>query len=160
MRRQSLSGDHRQVGPARTDRRSAWHALLARFGKELPARWRYPVGCLFAATLLATTGCSTVYERQLRFSDGWREGDVLEVGSASTIKSPQFSDCREATISPQAAANGKFVLVAFRYMSRIERRVVPLPIESNFATGEMVYVNVADCSLPLMPRFRGWRVSR
>jgi len=155
-----FSGDHRHVGPARPNRRPPWHALTARSRTKLPAGWRYPVGGLLAATLLVTASCSTVYERQLRFSDGWREGDVLEVGPSSTIKSPQFSDCREAPLSPQAAANDKFVLVAFQYMSRIEGRVVPLPVESSFTTGEMVYVNVADCSLPLMPRFRGWRVSR
>lgn len=111
------------------------------------------------AILLATAGCSTVYDDRYDFKDGWREGEVLEIGSASAIRSPQFSDCR-AEAKPEQIAKGKFVLVAFNHMRHVQRRVAPVPTGSDLKRGEMVYVNVNDCDAPLALRMRGTPVTR
>lgn len=122
-------------------------------------RSRYPARGLLAVMALVTAGCSTVYEGRYDFNDGWREGEVLEIAPASAIKSPQFSDCRESS-SPEQLATYKFALVAFNHLGRIQRQVAPLADASGLKLGELVYINITNCSAQIMPRSRGWRISR
>ena len=108
-----------------------------------------------AAVLLAsmvTAGCSTIYADKYNFADGWREGEIESTGSAASIATPQFSDCR-LTLPQDQVRNGQFALVKFKYLGRNQRRGVPLAGDAPaFRSGERVYLNVRNCALSLVKR--------
>lgn len=78
---------------------------------------------------------------------GWREAEVLQIGTASEINKPQFSECRDK-VSSQQLASGKFALVSYSHMTRKRRRVVPMQPGASFQPGDAAYMNVASCSVP------------
>ena len=108
-----------------------------------------------AAVLLAsivTAGCSTVYAGKYSFADGWREGEIESTGTAASIATPQFSDCRQS-LAQDKVSNSQFALVRFKYLGRNQRRVVPLAADAPaFQSGELVYLNVRNCAVALAKR--------
>ncbi len=108
---------------------------------------------VFGLTFYALSGCTTVYEGEYDFSDGWREAAVIQIGRASEIAKPQFSDCRVSE-PPQYIEADKFVVVSYKHLSRPRKRVVAFGPSDGVRVGDLVYVNVTDCGSPLKPRSR------
>lgn len=106
---------------------------------------------IFGFPIVTLTGCTTIYEGKYDFSDGWREAQVIQIGPAAEIATPQFSDCRKTAL-PQQLAMGKFVVLSYRHLSRPRKRVVPLRPGDSFHLQEFVYMNVTNCDEPLIPR--------
>lgn len=116
------------------------------------------IGRVLAAGLLAiaVTGCASVYEGKYDWKEGWREGTVVQIGTASELGKPQFSDCREK-LPAQQVASGQFASVSYSHMTRKRRRVTPLQAGESFRPGEEVYVNVSSCTAPLVHQAAGPR---
>ena len=108
------------------------------------------VGASLIAALSAT-GCALVYEGKYDWYDGWREAQVVQIGSAAEIKKPQFSDCREQ-MTPQQIANSQFAVLSYVRMTREQRRVVPLQTGRSVAVGDLVFMQITNCDGPLVPR--------
>lgn len=110
---------------------------------------------LAGAALLVSAvaaGCSTIYEGKYSFADGWREGEIELVGTAASLPTPQFSDCRKSMPAQQLQA-GQFAVVKFTRLGRTQRRVVPLLSDSSkLRPGALVYMDVSDCTVPLVRR--------
>lgn len=96
-------------------------------------------------------GCSTVYEGKYDFNDGWREAKVIQIGSSDEIKRPQFSDCRKALLPNQPGVD-KFVVLSYKHLTRPRMRVVPLKQSDSVRPGDLVYMNVLSCDVPLVLR--------
>lgn len=124
--------------------------------REAPA---LPPACrvwVIGLIALSATGCASVYEGKYDWKEGWREGKVMEIGSASELGKPQFSDCRDK-VSAQQLTSGKFASVSYSHMTRKRRRVAPLQPGDAFRPGDDVYVNVASCAAPLVRQTAGSR---
>lgn len=96
-------------------------------------------------------GCTTVYEGKYNFSDGWREAQVVQIASASEIEKSQFSDCRENSL-PQQLSVDKFIVLSYKHMNRPRKRVIPFEPSEGVRPGDLVYMNVGSCDIPLAPR--------
>ncbi|MDI1268056.1 MAG: hypothetical protein PSV40_03000 [Polaromonas sp.] len=112
---------------------------------------KYRDALIVCLSAFALAGCATVYEGKYDFADGWREAKVIQIGHASEIPTPQFSDCRDAAL-PQQLATDKFVVLSYRHLNRPRKRVVPLRPSSGVRVDELVYMNVTDCDRSLEPR--------
>lgn len=105
---------------------------------------------------LALTGCASVYEGKYDWKDGWRQGKVMQIGSAFEIGKPQFSDCRRKASAEQLASD-KFASVSYLHMGRARRKVIPVQQGDSFRPGDEVYVNVASCTASLVSQTTGAR---
>ncbi len=108
------------------------------------------VGASLIAALSAT-GCALVYEGKYDWYDGWREAQVVQIGSATEIEMPQFSDCRKQ-MTPQQLATSRFAVLSYMHMTRKRHRVVPLQLGRAVAVGDQVYMQITSCDGPLVPR--------
>lgn len=103
---------------------------------------------VLAGTILLTTGCATVYDGKYPLREGWRTARVTDVASASSLARLATIDCREKT---RWSDSDVFARVEYRY-SRVKRGyIVKLPQDMSLKTGDVVYVNVRDCSMPPIP---------
>lgn len=102
--------------------------------------------------LVALAGCATVYEGRYDYGKGWREAEVVKVGTASEMEEPDFLDCRHKVNS----ADAQFAQVTYRQMIRDKVHLVALQVPAVVAPGDIVYVNIGNCSAPLVqgPRLR------
>ncbi|MBK8072138.1 MAG: hypothetical protein IPK34_09050 [Ramlibacter sp.] len=108
------------------------------------------VGASLIAALSAT-GCALVYEGKYDWHDGWREAQVLQIGSAADIERPRFSDCRGQMTSQQLAMS-QFAVLSYTHMARKRHRVVPLQAGQSGAVGDQVYMQITSCDGPLVAR--------
>lgn len=123
-------------------------------GVPMGYRLRYHLGakaCLSAGAGLLLAGCATVYEGKYGWRDGWREGEVVRVQTASEMDRPRFYRCvRQATA--EQLTSTRFVEVKYRQMSRANFSAVPLGAGQSVRPGDLVYVKVGDCKTPVVPR--------
>jgi hypothetical protein len=112
-----------------------------------------------ALALFTLGGCaSVVYEGKYPWSDGWRSAEVVAVQTAAEMERPRFHKCvRNASL--EQLATTRFAVVKYRHMSRTQRRAIPLQSGQFFTPGDLVYVKVADCGAPVVPRQAGPRRS-
>ncbi len=96
------------------------------------------------------SGCTTIYEGRYDFHEGWRKGEVVEVGTAENLQMRPMGDCRKrgATSAPQTY----YAVVKYRGARRIDSRVVPVPEGRTVKVGDPVYLKLFDCNAPLPPR--------
>lgn len=109
--------------------------------------------CGFAFAFVALLGgcvLSPVYEGRYRYSEGWREGRILQVGT-DLAKSPIVFDCRkEIGAGPPGQVYGE---VSYqRAPRRRHRQIVPIPTVKVLEPGDFVYVKMWDCSAPVPKR--------
>ena len=102
------------------------------------------------AAMALLSGCTTIYEGRYDFQDGWRKGEVVEVGTAETLALKRQGDCRKdgATYAPQA----HYAVVKYRSNRRSASRVVPVPEGRVVKAGDLVYLKLKDCNAALPPR--------
>lgn len=110
-----------------------------------------------AAAFLA--GCQTIYEGKYDYAQGWRRATVANLQISDEVTRRAYTDCRDR-VDPQARTSSGFIVVSFpekqphpRLAGTLTRRViVPVPPESGFKAGDPVYLNLRDCSAPLVVR--------
>ena len=120
-------------------------------------RWRGAITpSLTSVCALLLQGCASLYSEMTDFANGWRSATVVEIGSAANIQRKMPLDCR-ATLTVADAASSRFAV--FVYHSGREHRywTAPLPMRSELKIGELVWVNVRDCTAPVRPRPTSWR---
>lgn len=98
------------------------------------------------ATLLlaaAVAGCSTpVYENRLAWTDGWRSGVVVRVGSDELLRSRYEGQCLFTAKRPFIES---LAVVRWKEMNRVRWRVAPVPSQTSIQVGSAVYVDVYSC---------------
>lgn len=106
---------------------------------SLPAR----LAAVGLAALLA--GCATTDDGPFTWSKGWRRGEVLEVARPADMKHARFYKCiREA---PPQELETAFLVAKYLQRGRAQRTAVRVPAGEVFRPGDLVYVNVGDCSV-------------
>jgi len=108
------------------------------------------LGAVLVAALTAT-GCAFASEGKYDWHQGWREATVVKTDDAAALGGRYFSDCRRGTETGQAVS-GRFVVLSYEHMGRTRHRVVPLRRGEAYRPGDLVYVNVNSCSIPLVSR--------
>lgn len=110
---------------------------------------RKPCAAALAALLLLS-GCAThkTHDPTHPFSDGWRKGKVLDVGSEQGLPRAPYRDCRDdGTARPSQT---RYAHVEYRRSTHLrEWRVVPLPDSPSLRPGDEVYVRINDCNAPV-----------
>ncbi len=115
-----------------------------------PSWLNVSVVTLMAAFSIA--GCaSPVYEEMYDWREGWRKARVERVGRADELGGKHYSDCR-AWATREQLASAHFAVLSYENMSRPRRRVVPLHVGEAFGPGDLVYMNLRDCDIPLATR--------
>lgn len=106
------------------------------------------LGVLLLISALA--GCSSLWSEHARFVEGWRPGEIVQIGKGATIDVRFFQDCRESP-SPGVASVTPYVLVRYsRAPKRYGYLVTPLVPGQGLAVGDRVEVNIDSCQTPAM----------
>ena len=96
------------------------------------------------AILAPLTGCSTLNSASSPFSDGWREGRVVQVSPASEIPRPGYWRCLRA-MPTDSRTKAQYAVVAYSRFGRARQRLVAVPADLNLAKNDTVYVNLNRC---------------
>lgn len=117
----------------------------------MPTHKRPPAAALatLSTLLLVLGGCAThkTHDPAHPFSDGWRKGKVLTIGSEQSLPRTPYRDCRDdgTTRPPQT----HYAHVEYRRTQLREWRVVPLPASHGLRPGDVVYVQINNCNAPV-----------
>ena len=112
---------------------------------------RCVIGTAVGLSSAVLVGCATVYEGKYSFRDGWREARVEEIGAASALSRSSLNDCRTSA-TPEQKATGVYALLSYADFNRRKTRIVPVPPNANFKTGDRVYVKLQSCTGDVAPR--------
>lgn len=109
---------------------------------------------LFFATAFFTfnlVGCANnIYEGRYAWDDGWREGTVAAIGVGAELAAEATKNCPSTDGMTQAS--GRYATIQYKKMGRSAWRTLPIPTESLWKTGDLLYINVQNCENPLQPR--------
>ena len=105
---------------------------------------RLLISAVFFTFILA--GCaSSVYEGRYPWGDGWREGEITAVEAVGEVK-------KECTGAVSPSAEQRFVTIRYSRMGRSAWRTVQTSVDANWKIGDLLYINVSDCSAGLQSR--------
>ena len=99
-----------------------------------------------AGAMLTLSGCAalTSHDDSHPFSDGWRKGKVLEVGTEQGLRRAKFRDCRDdGTARPPET---RYAYVEYRRTHLRQWQVVPMAANQSLHPGDVVYVKIDDCN--------------
>ena len=110
--------------------------------------WTHPFAALAAAAALA--GCAMpMFEGGRSWSEGWREGEVAQVGTARELGSQRFHDCRYRGGGAGSDAPGRFAVVRVHDMGLLRDHVVPVEPGKEPQVGATVLTNARGCEAPI-----------
>ena len=94
------------------------------------------------------TGCSSLkYEDKYAWNDGWRVGQIEEIGAGIEYSTKIKQACVTLPTS-----SSMFAKVKFRNSSRSEWRVVQISNQSNLKQNGSVLINIFDCKKTVIPK--------
>ena len=103
--------------------------------------------------LISLSGCAEFLAGREQRAQGWREARVVpieagaSIGRISEIERSAEWDCRKG-VAPDAAANGRYVVYQFKGVSNSRwYRIAPLPDNVQLEAGDLVDVNIENCTL-------------
>lgn len=104
-----------------------------------------------AIMALGLSGCAAFGEKGSRtpFSDGWRRGEVLELGTAQELRRTSYRDCRNEGTPPSPET--RYAYVQYLWNSQPQWIVAPMAVGADFKPGDFVYVKVGDCTATIAP---------
>ena len=70
-------------------------------------------GILGVVVSIGLSGCAGFYQQHRDFQNGWRTGEIVEIGRATEIQRSGRTDCRK-TVSPNELALNRFAILADR----------------------------------------------
>ena len=114
---------------------------------------RQSTGLKRAATLLIfaiLAGCSTTYEGKYPTTEGWHPAKVVAVGTNDSLTQSVFKDCRKEIDGRPGRQADRYAMVSYSWLRSRRSSIVPLGVDSIVQTGDPVYVNLQDCSKPLV----------
>ena len=105
-------------------------------------------GILGVAVSTGLLGCAGFYQQHRDFQDGWRTGEIVEIGSASEIQRGGRTDCRKTASSDELALR-RFAILVDRSTGRLHAHIVMLDPSVSVALGDIVSTNVVKCGTPI-----------
>lgn len=103
---------------------------------------------LTAALAVILSGCaSTKFEDKYDSKEGWRRGNIDQIGKNIVTDRYLTVDCRQNKL---ADAQGQFAQVRFYHNKFWRTGVFPLDHGAVYKPGDDVYVNMLDCRLPMV----------
>ena len=93
------------------------------------------------------TGCAQFAAEGEQARQGWREARVVQIASGASIDRVSRRDCR-AEAAPDTAANGRYAVYQYKGVSNSRHyRIAPLPDNVPLKVGDLVRVNIDNCSV-------------
>jgi hypothetical protein len=105
-------------------------------------------GILGMALFAGLTGCADFYRQSRDFQDGWRTGEIVEIGRAKEIQRGGRTDCRK-TASADELAVRRFAILVDRSTGRRHAHIEMLDPATSVALGDVVWTNVDRCDTPV-----------
>lgn len=105
-------------------------------------------GILGVAVSIGLSGCAGFYQQHRDFQNGWRTGEIVEIGRATEIQRSGRTDCRK-TVSPNELALNRFAILADRSTGQRHAHIVMLDPETSLELGDIVSTNVVRCGTPI-----------
>lgn len=105
-------------------------------------------GILGVAVSIGLSGCAGFYQQHRDFQNGWRTGEIVEIGRATEIQRSCRTDCRK-TVSPNELALNRFAILADRSTGQRHAHIVMLDPETSLELGDIVSTNVVRCGTPI-----------
>lgn len=139
---------HEELPVSRHDRRASEIARPNPVGrlKRIGVR-----ALLCAGTVVAASGCTTLYEGRFDVYEGWRKGEVQRIEPYEKLTPYQIPRCETAP-SFQATKGSTWALVRYRGGRRSRQVAVPVVPSDGYQTGDLVYVNVSECGRQIQRR--------
>jgi len=107
------------------------------------------LAALASAVLLVGCAARPLYEGGRAWSEGWREGEVERVGTASDLGYRQSYDCRYRDGNKGRESDGRFAVVALRDSGGHRHHVVPVSSAKEIPVGSRVLTNHHGCDAPV-----------
>ena len=104
--------------------------------------------CVVGVLLCA---CATVYEGKYSSDAGWRKGRIESIGLAPSLGKIGKSDCRQGA-SDKTLESQTYASVFYLVPRQPRERIVPVPPDSAFKAGDLVYVNIDQCDMAVVRR--------
>jgi hypothetical protein len=104
---------------------------------------------LAAVAVLAGCASKPVFEGGRAWNEGWRDGKVENVGSASELGYRQSYDCRYREGGAGRDAQGRFAVVGVQNMGKHRHVVAPVESGKEPQIGAPVLVNWRVCETPI-----------
>lgn len=105
-------------------------------------------GILGAAICVGLAGCADLYKQHRDFQDGWRTGEIVEIGRASEIQRSGRTDCRKKASRDELALR-RFAILVDRSTGQRHAHIVMLDPATSVELGDTVSTNVVKCSTPI-----------
>ncbi|WP_101493971.1 hypothetical protein [Variovorax sp. RO1] len=106
------------------------------------------IGILGVAICASLTGCADFYRQHREFQDGWRTGEIVEIGRANEIQRGGRTDCRKAA-SAEDLAVLHFAVLVDRSTGQRHAHTVMLDLAASIELGDIVSTNVVRCGTPI-----------
>lgn len=105
-------------------------------------------GILGVVICAGLTGCADFYQQHRDFQDGWRTGEIVEIGRASEIQRSGRTDCRKKA-SPDELALRRFAILVDRSTGQRHAHIVILNPATSVELGDIVSTNVVKYGTPI-----------
>lgn len=105
-------------------------------------------GILVVAISVGLTGCADFYRQHRDFQDGWRTGEIVEIGRASEIQRGGRTDCRKKAGADELAAQ-RFAILLDRSTGQRHAHIVMLDPATSVELCDIVSTNVVRCGTPV-----------
>ncbi len=105
-------------------------------------------GILGVAFCAGLTGCADFYQQHRDFQEGWRTGEIIEIGHESEIQRGGRTDCRK-TASADELALQRFAILVDHSTGQRHAHVVMLDAATSVSLGDTVSTNVVRCGTPI-----------
>ena len=92
---------------------------------------------------------SSVYEGKYSWDDGWRMGRITEIGPYSSTKHHASDTCAK---SLRENADDKIAIIEYQAGRYRGWAILKQAEDANSKIGDLVYVNIKACDLPLVAR--------
>ncbi|OAK63619.1 MULTISPECIES: hypothetical protein [Variovorax] len=103
------------------------------------------VGLMLVAGL---AGCADFFQQHRDFHDGWRTGEIVEIGRANEIRRSHRTDCRNMASADELAA-ARFATLIDRSTGQRHAHVVILDAVTSVNVGDTVSTNVVRWGTPI-----------
>jgi hypothetical protein len=98
-------------------------------------------------TVILLSGCAEFLAAREQRARGWREARVVQIAAGASIARASPRDCRKEA-APDTAANGRYAVYQYKGVSNSRHyRVAPLPDNVPLKVGDLVRVNIENCSV-------------
>lgn len=105
-------------------------------------------GILGVAVSIGLSGCAGLYQQHRDFQNGWRTGEIVEIGRATEIQRSGRTDCRK-TAGPGELGQNRFAILVDRSTGQRHAHIVMLDPAISLEVGDIVSTNVVRCGTPI-----------